>query len=185
MDKFNAMSLPVAVNYVKITIPSGGHFDSRATELALAAQGEAVEFVETTDRIAAMKSLHLIYPVAAECIYTTASNRYLIFNHFAGPIIRDGSVVDVHVGLTTNPNEQILPEALIDMTDLLAQTYGNEQNRMCQLLNSVTKQPRARSVKIIGQAPVLALLLIQEYFEGVARRLVYQENNTVPEELIY
>lgn len=169
----------IAINYIPLNIPSIGELtDKKLNEIVVATQGEAVEIMDTIEVVSAMKIFHYLYKFSPECIYRTLkNNRYLLFDHQAVPVIRDGDVIHYFPDETISSRLPIIPQTTLEVEDLWNRTNGTEFDRTKQLLSILQDKPPAEEVILVGNASALVFLFAQEFYEGVCKSLSYQKTN--------
>ncbi len=171
----NPMPSPTAVNYIPLAIPLIEDLtDKKLSEIIVSIQGEPVEIMGTGEVVPIMVIFHHLYKFSPECIYRTKNNRYLLFEHQAVPVIRDGDIIRYWVEKKTY-QPQIIPYTSVDVEDLWHRTSGMESDRVKQLLTLLQEQQRAEKVTLTGNAPTLVFLLVQDFFEGACKSLFYQK----------
>lgn len=187
--KHGAASIPEAIIYIQLTLPSSIPADMLQIEdlretLTLQAQGEAVEVSEEYPIPLLMIAFDVVHKTSPEMILRLNSGKQvLLFDHWNVPVLRDENIQMIPEITASKKAERFTPELIINLDDIWEKTHPKEKDDLEAVRNSLEKTEKvirpAEVTTLIGnKAPALLFLLTQHLLYGKTREIWYQESLT-------
>ena len=186
--KYNISSIPEAVIHRQLKLPSSmpptmSGVKALREDIALQAQGEAVEVSEEYSIPLLMIAFDVVHKISPEMVLRLKSGkRILLFDHWGRPILRDKDIYAIHKITEPKNKKAFVSELSINLEDIWKTTKGKDDlETIKKALKEIEKLIKPAMVTtLVGKAPALLFLLTQHLLYGETGEIWYQENKASP-----